>query len=357
MLQQVRDPLTLILTLFTTPFFIFFYWLIIGNANPIQFGIYLPQEATSRLPKEFKTKLEEKILALEKESRKEFKMIRFTSKEEFLKQILFKNLSLSLTIISPEENAHPVNTQITIGEHESTSKIHFLAIQTKSSFDDLILASITSSISVRIDKKKSALDFSNFAAFVPGFLVFSIIMIVFSTAMMLTSEVEAGLLLRYTLSKTPVIQYLLGTGCIQLVNALFSILLSISVTKFLGHDFNGHGLIVFMLCGLGAISSIGIGMLLASFLSTTSQAFLTSSFLMFLLLLFSGIIFPKPDIAIFNYLPTTLLKNALDSLLFEEKSMSELSSSVFSLLGSSIFSIIIGSILFRKIFLYGGKNK
>jgi hypothetical protein len=155
-----------------------------------------------------------------------------------------------------------------------------------------------------------------FEAYVPGLLVFSIIMVTFSSAIGLAREVESGAALRLALTPAPT-----GAGLVEAAAGAISLALSLLTAAALGFEPRGAWLALLGLGALGSTASIGLGWLAASVSPSSLRAFLVASVVMFLLLLFSGVVFPRPEaplftagaytIGLFDVLPTTHLHVAL----------------------------------------------
>ncbi len=366
-LQQIRDPLTLGLTLLTTPFFIYFYFLFVVQPKPLFIGILSPSEDST-----LSNKLNQIVQKSSGDSMIQNKMniLHFSDTAEFKNAIQKKNLDITIQTITPEIsiNGKQIGNSyqtIEISPISDRKEVSATAMFIKSEIDDYLLQSVNSKLITRFvsvktkglsDISQQRRTFSDFEIFVPSFLVFSMIMIIFSTAMSLTSEVESGLLFRYVLSNTPPHSFLLGMGAVQFLNAFISLSLSLLIASMLGFDFIGNWISVLILCFSGALGCIGLGTLIASFMKSSTQAFLFSSFIMFLLLLFSGIIFPKPstDFDLFGLLPTAVLKSALDSVLFQETEYTHFGKDISYLLGSGFVFLILGSYFFRRLFSTSG---
>jgi ABC-2 type transport system permease protein len=159
-----------------------------------------------------------------------------------------------------------------------------------------------------------------FDAFVPGLLVFAVIMVVFSAAMSVAKEVESGALRRLRLTPLRAVDYLGGISLFQLLLGAGSVSLTLLTAALLGFDARGAGLSVVGLGILASAGSVGIGMMVATVSPTTGRVFLVASVAMFLLLLFSGVVFPRPEAQIFDLLPTTQLHLALSTLWSTEPS-------------------------------------
>ncbi|MFO0663141.1 MAG: ABC transporter permease [Polyangiaceae bacterium] len=160
-----------------------------------------------------------------------------------------------------------------------------------------------------------------FDMYVPGLLVLSIIMIIFSSAMALARELESGAMQRVRLWPVSTFAVLGGTSAVQLVLAIVGTCLTLGCARLLGFRPAGSFVVVLGLATLAATASIGLGLVVASLAKTQSRAFLVASVLMFLLLLFSGVVFPRPSatffhidhtpVGPFDLLPTTHLHEAL----------------------------------------------
>jgi hypothetical protein len=364
--QELRDPFLVALTLFTTPFFIFFYWLVLGHSNPKIIGIYFPDSQFKNTYPQINQEIESRLKQSGKENPTSFQLISFSTEEDFL---IHQKKNPKMILITLSKNSfleNPHNSSIEIQFDSSNEKDRLIALRIKSILSDILLEPLQIIIEGKEEQASKTIFISDFDAFVPGFLVFSIIMIIFSTSMAFTSEIESGVLMRYRLSNTSSIEYLLGLGSLQYVNSVFAIAISIFVTYLLGFNFQGKILEVFILCSLGSLSAVGIGILIASLSNKMNLAFLTSSFVMFLLLLFSGIIFPKPEIylkinpstsvEILAILPTAQLKEALDHLLIQNRPLSKSLNNMSFLLVSSVLFLSLGAFFFRKLLIKGGKD-
>jgi len=195
-----------------------------------------------------------------------------------------------------------------------------------------------------------------FDRYVPGLLVLSIIMIIFSSAMVLAREVESGAMLRVRLWPVSTFAVLGGTSVVQLVLAAVGTCLTLGCARLLGFKPEGSFLLILLLATLSSTASIGLGLVIASFAETQGRAFLVASVLMFLLLLFSGVVFPRPnvtwfhvhDVAVgpFDLLPTTHLHEALSRTLSGAR-FREVCGRALVLLGLSCVYFAAGVLLFR----------
>ena len=175
---------------------------------------------------------------------------------------------------------------------------------------------------------------TTFDQFVPGLLAFAIIMLIFSSALALSREIERGTLLRLQLTAVKPWHLVTGMGLVQTSLGILCVAITLLTAVVLGFKAQGSLLAALLFVSLGCLSSIGIGLIIACLMKTTPRSFLVASFVMFLLLVFSGIVFPKPDgnigmlmgyqVAWTDILPTTHLRVALDRILASGWSSSRL---------------------------------
>ncbi|GBF49663.1 hypothetical protein LPTSP4_11790 [Leptospira ryugenii] len=303
--QETRDRLVTLLLLLTTPFFILFFWSVFGKVKAIQIRIHWEGGAdweTSPWMQRAKAKLVDSDTTLCSSETEcpspDLKLyIQSQTSDAKLKVILKTNPHSNISQDSLQTIVMLLQSELL---HESQVKFQLETEEV-------------------VSKRQKD---SQFQQFVPGFLVFSIIMVLFSTAMSVTQERESGNWVRMYLSSTNPIYFHMAQILLQLTNAIFSLSLSLSLAVTLG--FHTETPVLFLFIGvLGALPFIGLGICLSAFLETSLQAFLSASFFMFLFLLISGILFPRPtlyffSLELFSYFPGALLKSIWESGLEEQ---------------------------------------
>lgn len=164
-----------------------------------------------------------------------------------------------------------------------------------------------------------------FAAYMPSLLVFSSIMALFGAAMALSRERSEGSMLLLRMAGADGLSLVAGFGLPQVIINLISLLLTLGAAHLAGFRTEASLLPVATACAVAAIASIGLGLVVAALAPTVARAFLLASILMFLQLLFSGLLFPRPEtlafsvgslqVSVWDLLPTTHLHLLLSSLL------------------------------------------
>ena len=109
------------------------------------------------------------------------------------------------------------------------------------------------------------------------------------------------------------------------------------------------------------LSVIGLGMVVASFTRTVSQAFVVANFPMALMMFFSGVIYPMPKITVFtlggyaiglyDILPTTHAVAALNKILTLGASLNDVLFELTALTLLSVVYFVIGVWMFARFHL------
>ena len=141
---------------------------------------------------------------------------------------------------------------------------------------------------------------TEFEVYVPGIVIFASIMLVFTAAMTITREVEAGTLKRLAISRMKAFDLLGGTSLTLLIVGIVAELLTFLTALALGFHSNGPLWLAFLVGTLCNLSIIGVGMLIAAFSKTVSQAFIIANFPLGIFMFLSGAIFPMPSDTLFE---------------------------------------------------------
>jgi hypothetical protein len=153
-----------------------------------------------------------------------------------------------------------------------------------------------------------------FQAFIPRLAVFSAIMLIFSTSLVVSREFEARTVDRLRLSGVHVLSYVLAILSTQTSIGIFSLVALYGTSLLLGFDAGNHHMTYLSVFLVSAVSCSSVGIGVASLARDVPRTFVFSSFVMFLMLLFSGIVFPAPDVLLLNLLSTYHAVQTLDSL-------------------------------------------
>jgi hypothetical protein len=157
-----------------------------------------------------------------------------------------------------------------------------------------------------------ALSTEEFNQVAPRLGVFAGLMLVFATTVYVARDLETGVLERLFLARVPRSSYVFSAVVAQLIPGALSIALLFALAHSLGLEakFEAASHLVLL---LNAAACAGLGVLCASLAKSVPQAMVMASTLMFLLMLFSGIVFPMPDYQVLQMLIPRHAVLALDS--------------------------------------------
>jgi ABC-2 type transport system permease protein len=205
---------------------------------------------------------------------------------------------------------------------------------------------------------------TEFETYVPGTLIFSVILLIFLASMTVAREIEMGTLQRLQL--TPLRSFdLLGgvTAALVLIGAL-AIAAAFLVAGVCGYRSQGSIWVAILVGAVTSLSVIGLGMIVAAFSRTVSQAFIVANFPMAMMMFFSGTIYPLPKVTLltlagqpfgpYDLLPPTHAVVALNKILTLGAGLHEV---VYELSALTILSVLyfgIGVWLFKRFHLRSG---
>jgi ABC-2 type transport system permease protein len=202
---------------------------------------------------------------------------------------------------------------------------------------------------------------TEFETYVPGTLIFSIIMLIFLAAMTVAREIETGALRRLQLTPMTSIDLLGGITLALLLVGAASSLLSFLVALALGFNSQGSVWVAILVSVVASLSVIGLGMVVASLTRSVSQAFVVANFPLALMMFFSGVIFPIPvvklftiagrTISLYDILPPTHAVVALNKILTLGAGLGEVAYELITLVVLSVLYFLAGAWLFQRMHL------
>jgi ABC-2 type transport system permease protein len=164
-----------------------------------------------------------------------------------------------------------------------------------------------------------------FELYVPALLTLALIMLMFTAAASPIKEKDKGTLIRLRLSNMTTLEWYSAVTLTQIIVGLLAMLLTFLTAVALGYHASGS-LMAMMLVGfLSSLSIIGISLLVAACLRSIFDLLTIGCFPFFILMFFSGGMFPLPPLRLFtigsrsvsinDFLPTTHTISALDKIL------------------------------------------
>ena len=312
--EQIREPWGLALTLTTAPFFVFLYWLFFAGSSSYALAIEnLDQPIQTETGDTFFAgkQLIESLTALQSPDKRPLLRVltapdRKTAMERLEQRqisallLLPKNFSASL--LSFQKTRQETKAKVSILGDFTHPYYAATAVIAQSALEKLVQALSDSKSPLQIEKRaiRSSDKRTEFENYVPGLLILSVIMLIFSASMTVTYEVETATLHRLQLTKMRAFDLLFGISLSQVLLGTLALILTFLVALFLGFRSQGPLLAAIVVGSLTSLSIVGIGMIVASFARTVTEAFLFCNFPMFLLIFFSGSLRPVPSVPLFT---------------------------------------------------------
>lgn len=307
--EQLRKSVLLLLTIIIAPFFVLIYWLMsqvwapnfeVGVINADRGSLMIDgtmqnagQAATAALEAAavFDSAAHLKVLKLSDRTVAE----RMLTDRKLAALVIFPpTFSQDLIALRTNPEAPPAPLTI-VGDLTFQSYLIALAMATEPI--DLFLQKVvgrTNLYTISEEPLKGSNTRTDFELAVPGLLILSVVMLIFQSAMVVAREVQSGTLRRLMMTPLTTFQYLAGIGITQLLIAAILVILTFACAVAFGFRTNGSITTAVLIGIITSISTIGVGLMISAFSDTETDAFVYANFPLFLMMFFSGAMFPFP---------------------------------------------------------------
>lgn len=141
---------------------------------------------------------------------------------------------------------------------------------------------------------------SEFENYVPGLFVLAVVLMVFQAAMTPARDIESGAMRRLRLTSLTAFDYLGGTSLWLGLVSVGAVILTFVTAVALGFRSQGPLWLAILVTAVTSLSIIGIGLIVACFSKTVSQAFVIANFPLGFLMFLTGAAFPLPRMNLFT---------------------------------------------------------
>jgi ABC-2 type transport system permease protein len=372
--EQLRSPWDLILTLLLAPMFIWLYWSMMGGGSTYYKVLIINNDRGScPVGNPAQTCAEqavEQMSALTYESGTPLlKLADVHDRAEA--ETLLRNRKASALLIFSEDFTESIRN----GEPTTAgAQVTFVGDLTNPYYTPAVIFSNavlegyvreatgqTSPILVAEEPLGGSASRSEFEIYVPGLLIAASTMMLFSIAILITRQVESGTVRRLQITRMTALDMMGGISTLYILIALVTVALSFATAQALGFRSQGPLWVGMLICALTGISVVGIGLVTACFSKTVARAAIIVNFPLFLVLFFSGAVFPvgNPhlftlagrDYGIFDLLPQTHATNALNKVLSLGAGPSDVAFELSALTVLTLLYFVLGVWLFRRMYL------
>lgn len=166
---------------------------------------------------------------------------------------------------------------------------------------------------------------NEFELYIPALLALALIMLMFTAAASLIKEKDKGTIIRLRLSNMTTFEWLMAVTLVQVILGILALALTFATAVALGYQTSGS-LVALLIVGLlSSLSIIAISVIVAAYLRTIFDLLTIGCFPFFILMFFSGGMFPLPPLRLFtigdravninDILPTTHAISAMSKIL------------------------------------------
>ncbi len=368
----MRSYWVLLLTLSMGPFFIFVYFLIMETSKP-QYTVLVVNNDKGILSgeqninhgsdligyfKNFKTdtialpltvnEVTDRIIGVEslKNKKADVLIIIDTSFSQTIQKL---KLGDSTSLVNVEFVGDLTNTNYLVGAIWANEIVNEFALRATNN---------KRIISVKETALGTSATASDFDMIVPGILIVSLIMLMFTASIAFVSEVENKTIMRLKLSKLNAFEFLTGISSVQLLVGIISVLLTLFIAILLGFKYEGSLMMMIVIASLTSLSIIAFSLIIAAITKTANEVLVVGNFPMFLFMFFTGAAFPLKSDALFTIagypvniqglMTPTHAISALNKTLIMNMDISSIIPEIISIIVLTMFYFLIGGIIFKQ---------
>ncbi len=197
-----------------------------------------------------------------------------------------------------------------------------------------------------------------FDLYVPGLLALALMMLMFTAAGTVIKEKDKGTLLRLRISNMSTAEWLAAVSITQVTIGLLAVALTYLTAWSLGYRMSGSLFDVAVVTVLSSMAIVGISMIVAASLRTIFDLVTIGTFPFFILMFFSGGMFPIPDVQLFalgvrtinanDVLPTTHSIAAYDRIMNTGGGLGDVAIELAAIVLLSVVFFAVGTWAFTR---------
>jgi len=206
-----------------------------------------------------------------------------------------------------------------------------------------------------ISRSKSLNDFT---LYVPALLALAVMMLMFTAAATIIREKDKGTIIRLRISNMTTFEWLSAVSVTQIIIGLLAIGMTYLTAILLGYKSSGSLIAVIVVGILSSLSIIAISLVVAALIRSVFDLMTIGCFPFFILMFFSGGMFPIPPLQLFvvgdrsininDILPTTHSISALGKILNYDSGLGDVVFEIGAIVILSFIYFTAGVWLFTK---------
>ena len=220
------------------------------------------------------------------------------------------------------------------------------------------MTGLTSPLEIQANTVSGTDTLDDFGLYVPALLTLALIMLMFTAAASLIKEKDKGTIIRLRLSNMTALEWFSAVSLTQIIVGLLAMLLTFLTAVALGYQASGSLTAMVVVGLLSSLSIMAISLLVAAFLRTIFDLLTIGCFPFFILLFFSGGMFPLPPLRLFtvgsrsvsvnDFLPTTHTISALGEILNHDARLGDVVFELGAILVLTVVFFAAGAWLFTR---------
>ncbi|MDD8026250.1 MAG: ABC transporter permease [Acidobacteriota bacterium] len=370
--EQARDLALLSMVLVLCPFFVFLYWLIAGGGSTSYKILVLNRDAGVVLDGRGLVKEGDRIVealrGLAYRSGDPMLRVQAVSNRDAADADL-RNRYAAALIVLPEDFSRMLHAPaaersrfapVVLSGDAGNGAYAVASVLVYTGLDAVVqsLGGYTPPFNWKEEFVSDARPRTEFEAYVPGLLILSIILLLFTTALPLIREREERTLRRLRVSRLTVFDLLGGVGLAQVVIGAASIALTFATAALLGFRSEGSILAAGLTALLCVGSVVAVGLLTACFCRNATAVLTIGTLPFFLLMWFSGAAMPLSRLTLFvvgsrpialnDILPPTHAVIALNKILSFGASLGDVLYELAMMAGLTVLYFAAAVWIFRR---------
>jgi ABC-2 type transport system permease protein len=314
--EQKRDLWVVGLSLAFAPLFVMIYWLMTGASGTTSYGVLVINQDVPALQADGTTlsagqEVEDGLRDLTYENGGALLRV-IEAADRADAETRLRNREAAALVIIPEDFSESLSA-FRAGDTSANTDLTFVGDLTNPTYTvaavmamtvaDSYIQKLTSAarpvnlVEIPLGDSAARTEFENY---VPGLLALAVVLMIFQAAMTPARDIETGAMKRLRLTRLTSFEYLGGTVLWLALVSVGSVLLTFLTAVAFGFRSQGPLWLAFLIAAITSLSIIGIGLIVACFSKTVSQAFVIANFPLGFLMFLTGAAFPLPRMNLFT---------------------------------------------------------
>lgn len=364
MIENLRDWKILILTLSFAPFFVVLMFFYLGEADTT-YQVVVVNEDQGNLGNLLVTAMQETrlpdettVLAVREVADRDEAQQQLRNGSADVVVEIPTNFTAAVVAYRPGAGLPPAEVA-TFGD-PSNVNYHIAAV-----LADYVTYQYTATVTgepgplaIRAETVKGVSTLTEFELYVPPLLALSLMMLMFTAAASVIKEKDKGTLVRLRISNMTAFEWLTSIGAAQVIFGLAGVALTYLTAVAFGYRSSGSLTAIAVVATASCLAIIAISVLVAAWLRTIFDLMTIGCFPFFVLMFFSGGMFPLPDLRLFvlgdrsinanDVLPTTHTIAALDRIMTTGGGLGDVTFELGAIAALTAGFLAIGTWLFAR---------